>query len=115
MKMFLARIPTRPLDRPTAWACVAANLLVLPGLGSWILGRVVGLVQMALSVVGFGLTLIWAFWLAQAWLALKHLPADPGPHLVKAVAGVLLFAAAWFWALFNSITILRGVSAKTDS
>lgn len=110
--MFLARVPPRPLDRPTAWACVAANLLVLPGLGSWIVGRVVGLVQMALSLAGFGLTLSWAFWLVKVWWALKHLPVEPGPHLAKAVTGVLLFAAAWLWALGSSIAILRGATAK---
>lgn len=112
--MFLGRVPPRPLDRPTAWACVAANLLVLPGLGSWILGRVVGLAQMALSLAGFGLTLVWAFWLVRVWVALKHVPTDPGPHLIKAISGLLLFAAAWIWALVTSITILRRATAKTN-
>lgn len=112
MKMFLARVPPRLLDRPTAWACVAANLLILPGLGSWILGRVAGLMQMAMALTGFGLTLIWAFWLVKAWLALKHLPTEAGPHLAKALTGVLLFTVAWFWALGSSLSILRNSSLK---
>lgn len=112
MKIFSARVPAHPVDRPTAWACVVANLLVLPGLGSWILGRTIGLIQMALSLVGFGLTTIWACWLVKTWFSLKHIPTDPGPHLGKAILGLALFLTAWAWALGSSIGIVRDATCK---
>ncbi|MBI4658974.1 MAG: hypothetical protein HY735_09030 [Verrucomicrobia bacterium] len=107
MKIFSALAGPKRLDRPTAWACVMANLAVLPGLGSWILGRSVGLIQMGLALVGFGLTTVWCFWFVKTWIVLRHFPHEPGPHFGKGLAGVVLFLAAWIWALASSIAILR--------
>lgn len=98
-----------PLDRATASACLMANLLVLPGLGSWIAGRKTGLLQMFLALLGFSLTLVWAVWFVKTWMASGQWPTDIGPHFGKAVFGILLFLTAWFWALASSLVTLRDV------
>jgi hypothetical protein len=88
--------------------------MVLPGLGSWLLGRRTGLLQMVVAVAGFGLTSIWAFWFIQTWIALHHLPTQIGPHFGKACLGIALFFGAWLWSLGTSLVILRKVYGPTS-
>lgn len=96
-----------------AWACLAANALVLPGLGSLVLGRrVAGLLQMALSLAGFAVTMAWA----ATWIA--RLPAEgilvfesPGPALGRVLAGLLAFGLAWAWSLVTSLFAVRAARA----
>lgn len=81
--------------------------MVLPGLGSFLFGRVVGFFQMGLALAGFALTAIWGFWFLKTWITLKQIPLEPGPHLGKALVGIGLFFIAWVWALGSSIAFVR--------
>ena len=84
------------------------NLLVLPGLGSF-LGhhRVSGIAQVILSLAGFGLTVLWSVTFISAWFHTKQFPADGGPYLRWGLIGLGLFLAGWLWALASSLQILR--------
>ena len=94
------------IDRPTAWACLLANLLVLPGLGSVTVGRRSGYAQAALALTGVGLTLFWCGWVVIQWKRSGQLPETVGPYFWTALAGIGLFALAWSWALVSSIRLL---------
>ena len=107
MKTPLEPSPSKPLDRPVAWACLASNLLVLPGLGSVTAGRRIGYAQMGLALAGFGLTGFWFVGLMIEWVHSGEMPLVFGPHFWTGCLGVTLFALAWSWALASSIGILR--------
>jgi len=111
----------RPLDRSEAWSCLAANLLALPGLGSVAAGRRAGYAQMALALVGFGLTLLWVGGLAWRWAKFGEPPRMGGWRFWAGLGGIAAFAAAWAWALGTSLELLRqsreqrpNASAATD-
>lgn len=97
----------KPVQPLTAWLCLLANLLALPGLGSILAGRRIGFVQAGMALVGFALTLFWAVWFIGAWAQSKTLPLELNWQLGVGTAGVLLFGAAWVWALVTSRRILR--------
>jgi hypothetical protein len=94
-----------------AWACLTANALMLPGLGSVMAGQwLAGLVQAAVSLVGFAMTAFWIFkWLAQM-LAEGALPEENlgfGPFLGYGASGIALFGIAWIWSVAASALKLR--------
>lgn len=91
-----------------AWACFGANALVLPGLGSLAGGLwISGILQILASLAGFVLTISWAVaWLGSA-LEQGAVPTDLGPNLGRGAAGLLLFAAAWLWALASGVWLVR--------
>ena len=93
-------------DRPTAWACLATNLLVLPGLGSVIAGRRLGYLQMGLAVVGIGLTLVFVAAFLKVWFKEADVWTGWGP-VVTALVGIALFGISWLWSLWTGITMLR--------
>ena len=90
-----------------AWACLTANALVLPGLGSIGAGRFVeGTLQAIASVAGFALTMSWALpFIGRAATELT-LPEELGP-IGYGLGGLLLFAAAWVWGLVTGVRLLR--------
>lgn len=91
-----------------AWACLGANALVLPGLGSIIGGSwISGILQLLASLAGFILTLSWAAAWLGALLAQGEPPADLGPNLRRGALGLLLFAFSWSWALASGIWLVR--------
>jgi hypothetical protein len=116
-KLFAARDSTRPLDRPTAWACLTANLLVLPGLGSIAGRRRVGWLQAILAAVGFGSTLFFMLRLLQSmwhWAAAideagdgQALLAASRGRVALALGGLGLFALAWVWGLVTGLSLVR--------
>jgi hypothetical protein len=84
------------------------NLVALPGLGSWLAGRrVTGTLQMALSLPGFGLSLLWFGTFVHEWWGRRAFPWDGGAHLRWGVLGVLLFTAGWLWGLATGYAVLR--------
>jgi hypothetical protein len=97
----------REPDVPTAWACLASNLLVLPGLGSCVAGRwISGIGQIVVSVFGFIITLLWLVAFVRSWMSSHQMPADLGPQFGKALLGLAIFLFAWCWALVTSLFIL---------
>ena len=128
MKISLALGPRRPLDQPTAWVCVLANQLSLPGVGSLAAGRRAGYGQVTLALIGIGPTLVFSLrlllalvhfqqasgafdsfdeLLAHAQLRVKELPQNWGLYFWIGVPGLGIFATAWLWALASSVGILR--------
>jgi hypothetical protein len=117
---FLKQPPGIP-DRQTARGCCAANL-AMPGSGSVAGGRRIGYVQMALGLTGLGASL-WSGARFILW-GLKNLPRfyDPATDPLAALQdlwraarwpflGLGIFAAAWFWALGTSLSLLRRAKA----
>lgn len=90
------------------------NQLATPGLGSWMAGRrAAGSGQLALAVVGFILVIAWLaeLFLQTAAEVLEDTP--PISHTWLGVTGVLVFLAAWLWALVTSLDLIR--QAKTNT
>lgn len=106
---------SEPVDRSTAWTCLMANVLVLPGLGSILAGRRwSGYLQAVLALLGFALTTAWGVSFAATWIRLQALPEDLGPHALVAISGILLFALSWTWSLLSSLLILRRAAEPSD-
>lgn len=91
-----------------AWACLGANALVLPGLGS-LAGRryLAGILQAVASLLGFAMTVCWSLSFFGSALHEDGPPADLGPLFGYGVAGLLLFGAAWVWGLFTGLELVR--------
>jgi hypothetical protein len=104
-----------PMDEAKAWACLTANLLVLPGLGTFVTGRKSGLVQATLALLGFGLTLFSLTSFVMEWIRLRSLPEDGGPHLVWGILGIALFGAAWLWSLATGMAVVNDVRRRDSS
>jgi H+/gluconate symporter-like permease len=118
MKISLTLGTPRPLTRAEAWGCVTANLAV-PGTGSLAAGRAVGYFQMALTLVGFILTLVcaagffhWCFTHSDQ-IAQMQLD-DPGEALLLqlraargSLLGMVLFIFALAWAGVTSFQIVQ--------
>lgn len=103
------------VDRATAWACLLTNALTLPGLGSITGGRSVGYLQAGLALIGFGLSLYWLVKTLLVWLAQGELPAEINQTLLIGLAGIVIYAGAWLWALATSLGLLRQAKANQRS
>jgi hypothetical protein len=101
-----APVTGTPVDRDRARAALAANVAVLPGLGSLLLGRRVGWLQAAIALAGFALTLAWLAIVLSEWWRDGALPAAR-PRLGLLGTGVALFALAWAWALSTGLEAVR--------
>lgn len=110
--------------RQTAQGCFASNL-VMPGVGSLAGGRKVGIAQLSLCGIGFILTLAtgvrFIFWALAHWSEFHDPNASADPmqplrdlwqHARWPVLGMVLFAVAWFWALFTSRSLLAEAKLK---
>lgn len=97
---------------------VASNV-VMPGLGSLAAGRKVGLLQLALCLGGFGITLGFGvrflFWALAHWAEFHtvNLDADPLKPLRDLwqqsrwlLLGIAMFTVSWLWALATSRSLL---------
>jgi hypothetical protein len=93
--------------RARLWVALAANAVVLPGLGSLVAGRRSGWVQAALALTGSALSLAW-LWLVVADLRRAGALPESLPRVPLLVVGVALFAAGWLWALHTAWSALRG-------
>jgi len=92
-------------DEAVAWGGLVANLLVLPGLGSLLVGRKVGWIQATLALGGFVLTLVWLVSFVRAWSSLGAFPLDAGPEVKTGLLGLALFAVAWLWSVGTSLSV----------
>lgn len=125
MKISLALGNREGLSRQTARGCVATNLS-LPGFGSLLAGHPVGYAQAALTVVGFGLTLLFGakaiIWFLTHWSTIYGPEADPVDTMSGvwwetrwAWLGMALFAVAWLWSLTTNAAILRTARTEDDA
>ncbi len=115
MKIFSARQPRRPLKRSELLTCVVINQLATPGLGSLLARRfVAGTGQLLLALIGSGLFVGWFIQkmrLLYGQIIETQLSSDAGSRLLK--GGLIIFAAAWIWALLTSLQLIR--TAPKDS
>lgn len=125
MKISLALGKREGLSRDTARGCVGTNL-ALPGFGSLMAGHAVGYAQAVLTVVGFGLTVLFGLkfliWGLTHWSAIYGPEADPVETLTGlwrqgrwAFLGTALFALAWLWSLVTNAAILRSARRDDDA
>ncbi len=88
------------------------NLLATPGLGSLAAGRwLEGFGQLALSVTGFILVLVW--FIREIVPYYGEMFSDTPPSIVglsMVGEGMGLFALAWVWSLVTSISLSREAS-----
>jgi len=103
----------KQVSRTTARNCVLINQLATPGLGSIMAGRrLAGTLQLLLALAGFGLLMGWFVRTTiGSYQQLVHGTEQKSAGWLGE-AGVLIFAAAWFWALITSFQILG--SARPD-
>jgi len=105
-------------EHQTAQGWMATNL-ALPGLGSLIAGRKVGFIQLALCLVGFGLTLVCGLqmvsWSLAHWSEYHNPNADMDPfqplrdlwvHARWPLLGIAMFSCAWVWSFVTSRSLL---------
>lgn len=123
MKVSLTLGKPRPLSRSEAWGCVTANLAV-PGSGSLAAGRAVGYFQMALTLIGFIMSLVCAagffhWYFANANHIAQMQQDDPGEAfllIMRAMRwplfGVAIFVFALAWAGVTSIQIVQARPRK---
>lgn len=96
-----------------AWACLLANLVGVPGLGT-LMARQPGAVAQLTLAIAAGVSLTWwlvAFVLAE--IRTMELPPPGGPPLFLLLSGVVLFAVAWVWALASSLSLMRTARVAT--
>ena len=108
-------LPPADVDETRAWACLMANLLVLPGLGSLIAGRRSGWAQAAVALAGFALTTVWFVWVVAAWAREGTFPLDAGPYLPAGALGVLLFGVSWVWGVVTGLAVVRGARRRAGA
>jgi len=99
--------PPGEADSLRAWACLATNLLVLPGLGSLALGRRTGWLQAGMALGGFALSCVWLFSFLAAWIREQAFPFEAGPDLTLGLLGIGLFGVAWSWSAVSALDAVR--------
>src|SRR5712692_7572268 len=110
--------PLQPLSRSKAWVCVAMNQLAFPGLGTVMAGRKIGYFQAAIMLAGFFLAMgFMLLYLIAVVRFLSHSEWNEAEYRAlyrssawAGISGVALCLAAWCWAWFSSISILRSSS-----
>jgi hypothetical protein len=118
MKFSLTLGTPRPLSRAEAWGCVTANLAV-PGSGSLAAGRAAGYFQMALTLIGFIMTVVCAagffrWYFANANQVSQLQQDDPVGALLSLwravrwpLLGMAIFVFALAWAAITSFQIVQ--------
>lgn len=113
----LFQAPNRPLTRNKAWSCVLMNLLAFPGMGTLMARRKVGFIQAAIMLIGF--LLATGYVGISIWCGLQlvfDMYADSSgsgkyewykKYGWIGITGLAFCLAAWIWALFSSIEILK--------
>lgn len=103
----------KPISPGKAMGCMAANLLVAPGLGSW-MARQYGLAigQFLLALVGVLLFLAWFVDVLRQYYGLIENDVTPHLHHWLALSGLGIFLVAWCWALVTSIGVVRAARRR---
>jgi len=104
----LEPIPPRLHERARAYVLTGLNLLVLPAVGTFLAGRrVSGVLQVALAVTGFLLSVRWVSQLMTIATSADGFPDLDALPFRSIVAGLCIVLAAWLWSLVSSLQILR--------
>ena len=93
------------------WLSIVANSVGIPGLGSWLLGRRIGLVQMAISIGGVLLMGIWLYGVAARLIESEFIDAGLSIGARWLFAGIGLNAFSWLWALGTSLSVWQSKKA----
>jgi protein-S-isoprenylcysteine O-methyltransferase Ste14 len=110
MKTFLGG-KSKTLDRKSAMALAAINLLATPGLGTIMAGRVlVGLIQLGAAGAGFLLIMKWFYALFQ-----EMIDGSAKTQSWQWQAGLLLFGIGWIGSLWSSINLVRAAPEQTTA
>lgn len=114
MKPSSPRPDQRQVDRATARNAALINQFATPGFGSLLARRwIAGTGQLLLAVTGFVLYVIWFVRTSVQMYQSLGTDAEAGPDYRLLKAGLILFAAAWLWALVTSLSLLH--QAKRDA
>jgi hypothetical protein len=97
----------KPVDETFAWACLMANVVGVPGVGTLMARRRIGFFQAALAMAGGVLLTWWLFVFLAAVVRTGSLPPEGGPGFRMGLEGIALFGAGWLWSLASSVAILR--------
>ena len=96
------------MDETRAWASLGLNLLVLPGLGSFLVGRrIAGVAQAVVALAGAAMCVWWLVLMARQWMEEGIYPLDGGEGFRIGVLGVGVFAVGWVWSLVTSLEVIR--------
>jgi 4a-hydroxytetrahydrobiopterin dehydratase len=102
----------KPLNRATARNAALLNLLATPGLGSLLARRwIAGGGQLLLAVAGFSLFLVWFVKEMIQYYGQITGDVEVQPIGRFLVAGLVLFASAWFWSMVTSLSLIREASS----
>ena len=98
-----------------AWACLVTNAVGVPGMGTLMMQRWEGWPQLALAIVGGVLMTWWIVAFVAAELRTMTIPPPGGPGLPVILWALVLFGAAWLWALASSVIVLRAARRRTPA
>ena len=99
----------KQIDRKTAMGLATMNVLVTPGLGTLMAGRIFsGLFQLGFSVVGFLLLMKWFYLQFQSIFSGSQWGVTSDLKI-----GALLFGIGWLGSLWSSVRIVRAARELT--
>jgi len=104
----------------------AATNAVLPGLGTLTAGKKIGILQLALCLGGFGITLAFGvkfiFWALAHWSEYWAPPQnfddpfrplrDLWQHARWTLLGIVMFTISWIWSMMSSRSLLAAAKAE---
>src|SRR5262245_27485829 len=100
----------KPLASAKARNAALITQLATPGLGSLLAGSYVsGAGQLLLALTGFALFITWFVVIMRQFYGQIQGNVEVKPVGWIALSGLAIFAAAWVWALFTSLSIMREV------
>jgi 4a-hydroxytetrahydrobiopterin dehydratase len=99
------------MTRKRVITCVLLNLVATPGLGSLMAQRrAEGIGQIGLSLAGFVMMMVWFFAVMKSYYH-QMFAGEGTTHETIGLQGLAigggLFALAWVWTLFTSLSLLR--------
>jgi hypothetical protein len=96
------------VEPATARNSFLINQLATPGLGSLLAGRyLAGTGQLLLAIAGFLMVVAWFVVVAMQMYEQIEEPSHSHSVAWLGEIGGVTFAAAWFWALATSLSLLR--------
>lgn len=116
MKTSSPRPARKPLNRAKARNCVLINQCATPGLGSLLAGRfLAGTGQLIVALAGFGLFIAWFVQVMTKFYSLiNDSSGDTRMDFLLMKLGLIIFAIAWLWAWFTSISVMREAKRNAE-